>query len=144
MDPTVSTRREESDEAEAVNMLKVLPMDCIAKVLSLTTPVDACRSSLVSTSFKSVAESNAVWDCFVPPESDYLFNNSSSSSSSSSLPISSKKELFLHLCNHPLLIHDGKLVIFFYVIILLIHSFFFFFLFFSFFVSLPRKIWIWA
>ncbi|KAM3742731.1 hypothetical protein ACB098_07G090300 [Castanea mollissima] len=89
-------------------MLKVLPVDCIAKVLSLTTPADACRTSLVSTSFKSVAESNAVWDCFVPPESDYLFSNSSSSSPSS-LPISSKKELFLHLCHHPLLIHDGKL-----------------------------------
>ena len=131
MDPTVSTRSEESDEAEAVNMLKVLPVDCIAKVLSLTTPADACRSSLVSTSFKSVAESNAVWDCFVPPESDYLFNNSSSSSSSSSLPVSSKKELFLYLCDHPLLIQDGKLVIFFYVIILLIHSFFFFFCFFT-------------
>ncbi|GLT87662.1 hypothetical protein SLE2022_057320 [Rubroshorea leprosula] len=57
---------------------RALPADCFAAIISLTSPLDACRLSLVSPFFNSVASSDAVWD------------------------------LYLNLCDHPVLIEDGK------------------------------------
>ena len=85
-------------------LFNVLPEGCIANVLSLTTPRDACRSSLVSSSFRSASESDVVWERFLPIETENM-------EAIVSLSFSSKKQLFLHLCDHPLLIDDGKLVI---------------------------------
>ncbi|GLT68681.1 hypothetical protein SLA2020_408900 [Shorea laevis] len=79
----------------------MLPEDCLSEILSLTSPEDAFRSSLVSTSFRSATESDLVWERFLP--SDYreiisrLINP---------LKFSSKKELFLSLCC-PVLIDAG-------------------------------------
>jgi hypothetical protein len=78
----------------------------IAGVLSFTSPPDACRSSSVSTNFRSAAESDVVWESFLPPQ--YKSIISRSADSTSSLCFSSKKELYLHLCDHPLLIDEGK------------------------------------
>ncbi|ESR41782.1 hypothetical protein CICLE_v100122622mg, partial [Citrus x clementina] len=76
----------------------LLPEGCIANVISLTTPRDACRLSSVSTVFKSAAESDAVWERFLPPDYPTLLSDAaSSSSSSSSLHFSSKKELYFSL-----------------------------------------------
>ncbi|PON63761.1 F-box domain containing protein [Parasponia andersonii] len=36
--------------------------------MSLTSPRDACRSSVVSPLFRSVADSVAVWEKFLPPD----------------------------------------------------------------------------
>ena len=85
-------------------LFNVLPEGCIANVLSLTTPRDACRSSLVSSSFRSASESDVVWERFLPIETENM-------EAIVSLSFSSKKQLFLHLCDHPLLIDDGKMVI---------------------------------
>ena len=74
----------------------VLPEDCIAAVISFTTPRDACRLACVSTIFRSAADSNIVWDRFLCPISHL-----------GSVSSSSKKELYL---SHNL-IHNGKLVI---------------------------------
>ncbi|XP_059440268.1 putative F-box protein PP2-B12 [Corylus avellana] len=93
-------------ESEVVGLINVLPIECVASVLSFTSPPDACRSSSVSTSFRSAAESDAVWESFLPPQ--YKSIISRSADSSSSLCFSSKKELYLHLCDHPLLIDDGR------------------------------------
>jgi hypothetical protein len=93
---------------EAVDLLYVLPQDCISSVMSFTSPQDACRSSSVSTSFRSVAESDAVWGSFLPPQYQSIISRSADSSS---LCFSSKKELYLRLCDHPLLIDDGRKVI---------------------------------
>ncbi|KAK7278270.1 hypothetical protein RJT34_23296 [Clitoria ternatea] len=78
---------------------EVLPEGCIAGILSRTTPADVCRLSLVSKLFRSAAESDAVWDRFLPsdvysivPQSNYP----------------SKKALFLALSDHPLIIDDAK------------------------------------
>ncbi|KAK8657028.1 hypothetical protein V6N13_098962 [Hibiscus sabdariffa] len=79
--------------------LSDLPQDCIAAVISLTSPRDACRLSLVSTSFKSVSDSDAVWERFLP---------SGLIPSSASLCCSSKKQLYLSLCENPLLIDGGR------------------------------------
>ncbi|KAH7571405.1 hypothetical protein ACOSP7_013968 [Xanthoceras sorbifolium] len=90
-----------------------LPEGCIAAAISFTSPRDACRLACVSTTFRSAAESDAVWDHFLPPE--YLSaisgsgSGAASSSSSSSTTTSSKKELYLRACHNPILINGGKL-----------------------------------
>ncbi|KAG4953432.1 hypothetical protein AAZX31_14G071300 [Glycine max] len=78
--------------------LQDLPEGCIAKILSYTTPVDVCRLSLVSKAFRSAAESDTVWDCFLL--SDFT----------SIIPISStsKKDLYFTLSDHPTIIHQGR------------------------------------
>ncbi|XVE90538.1 hypothetical protein DITRI_Ditri20bG0085900 [Diplodiscus trichospermus] len=80
--------------------LNALPQDCIATVLSFTSPRDACRLSLVSTTFKSAAESDPVWESFLPSKYQALIP--------SSLSFSSKKELYLSLCESPVLIDGGR------------------------------------
>ena len=83
--------------------LNALPQDFIAAVLSFTSPRDACRLSLVSTLFKSASESDAVWESFLPSEYQDIIP--------SSLYFSSKKELYLSLCENPVLIDGGRKVI---------------------------------
>ncbi|MED6156219.1 hypothetical protein PIB30_012496 [Stylosanthes scabra] len=81
-----------------------LPEGCIANVLSFTTPRDAAALSLVSSSFRSAAQSDLVWDRFLP--SDY---QSILSQSQSQFPnLSSKKDIFFHLSHKPLLVDSGK------------------------------------
>ncbi|KAK0578337.1 hypothetical protein LWI29_008778 [Acer saccharum] len=75
-----------------------LPEDCIAAVISFTSPRDAGRLACVSTTFRSAADSDGVWDSFVPREN--LSANSSLS----------KKELYLHSCHY---LNDGKLCFWF-------------------------------
>ncbi|KAM1144996.1 hypothetical protein ACFX2B_033331 [Malus domestica] len=95
------------DDHHHVHMdLQELPEGCIAKVVSLTTPRDACRFSAVSKSFMSAANSDAVWDKFLPPDIPSILSHASSSSSTSS---SSKKKLYLTLCENPVLVDDGKM-----------------------------------
>ncbi|CAN6575336.1 unnamed protein product [Malus baccata var. baccata] len=94
------------DDHHRVHMdLQALPEGCIANVVSLTTPPDACRFSAVSRSFMSAAESDAVWDKFVPHDIPSILSHPSSSSSS-------KKELYLTLCENPILLDDGKMLFF--------------------------------
>ncbi|XP_024029827.1 putative F-box protein PP2-B12 [Morus notabilis] len=91
----------EGGEREAVvDYFYVLPEGCIADIVSLTSPRDACRLCMVSTTLRSVAESDTVWERFLPP--DYL-----SVVSPHSLPCTSKKDLFFSLCDRPLLIEQG-------------------------------------
>ncbi|KAL2325285.1 hypothetical protein Fmac_024343 [Flemingia macrophylla] len=82
--------------------LNNLPEGCIANILSFTCPRDVCRLSLLSSAFRSAAESDAVWNTFLP--SDY--HTLPSQSDALSLP--SKKDLYLHLCQKPLLIDGAK------------------------------------
>ena len=88
----------------------LLPEDCFAHILSLTSPRDACRSSQVSSSVRSLADSNSVWQKFLP--SDY---REILSRLAFPLVYSSNKELFLVLCS-PCLIDGGKKVLFFFLI----------------------------
>ncbi|MBA0726056.1 hypothetical protein Golax_001906 [Gossypium laxum] len=80
--------------------LTALPLDCVTLIISLTSPRDACRLSLVSTAFNSAAESDAVWESFLPSQYQELIP--------SSLSFSSKKQLYLSLCENPLLIEAGR------------------------------------
>lgn len=76
-----------------------LPDDCLATIISLTSPVDASRLSLISTFFNSVASSDAVWVKFLPADYQKLIPASTS--------VSSLKAVFLSLCENPVLIEDG-------------------------------------
>ncbi|TXG62845.1 hypothetical protein EZV62_009839 [Acer yangbiense] len=80
-----------------------LPEGCIAAVIAFTTPRDACRLACVSTTFRSAADSDIVWDRFLPPE----YSSSSSSSSSNTWSALWKKELYFRTCHN--LIHNGKM-----------------------------------
>ncbi|XP_059448944.1 putative F-box protein PP2-B12 isoform X2 [Corylus avellana] len=89
-----------------------LPEECIATIISFTSPRDACRDALVSRMFGSAAGSDLVWNRFLPPDYQQIISESvssgSSSSSSSSLNNLSKKDLYFHLCHNPILIGNGN------------------------------------
>ncbi|CAK7336245.1 unnamed protein product [Dovyalis caffra] len=91
-----------------MDISKFLPEECLAHIISLTSPQDACRSALVSHNFQSAADSDAVWKRFLP--SNYLeIISSTTASSYSQLTSLSKKELYFHLCNNPILINNGMM-----------------------------------
>ncbi|KAM7526654.1 hypothetical protein LguiA_016556 [Lonicera macranthoides] len=100
-------------EIGAIDFFNLLPEGCIANAVSLTSPRDACRLSLVGSTFRSAAESDAVWERFLP--SDYQdiiarsVNRDPDDESSSQPPLAfpRKKELYFHLSDHPLIIDSG-------------------------------------
>ncbi|WZZ01967.1 hypothetical protein YC2023_074295 [Brassica napus] len=83
--------------------LDTLPEDCISMVVSHTSPRDACVVASVSKTVKSAAESDLVWDKFLPPEYSSLVPPRS-------LDFSSKKEIYMSLADDSVLIDDGKKV----------------------------------
>ncbi|KAL9406986.1 hypothetical protein Peur_003958 [Populus x canadensis] len=89
-----------------MDMSTVLPEECLAHIISFTSPRDACRSALVSRNFQSAADSDAVWKGFLPSDHVEIIS-SSPASSSSQLTALSKKELYFHLCNSPILVNNG-------------------------------------
>ncbi|KAL4352749.1 hypothetical protein GQ457_06G021280 [Hibiscus cannabinus] len=82
--------------------LNMLPESCVSEVLSHTSPSDACKSSLVSTTFRSAADSDSVWGKFLPSYYHEIV------SEAKSFQFCSKKELYLLLCN-PVVIGDGRM-----------------------------------
>ncbi|KDP23312.1 hypothetical protein JCGZ_23145 [Jatropha curcas] len=86
--------------------LCVLPEGCIANVLSFTGPRDVGRLSVLSSTFRSAAESDAVWESFLPPEYQSIISGSPDSSLLVCSP--SKKDIYLRLCDNPILIDGGK------------------------------------
>nr|AFK47300.1 unknown [Lotus japonicus] len=86
-----------------------LPEGCIANILSLTSPLDVGRLALVSSAFRSAADSDAVWDRFLPDDFNSIISHSSSTAAAdSSSSFKSKKDLYLSLSHNPLIIGDGK------------------------------------
>ncbi|XP_062084253.1 F-box protein PP2-B10-like [Humulus lupulus] len=96
-------------DGEAVDYFYMLPEGCIAHIVSLTSPQDACRLCLVSSIFKSAAESDAVWERFLPPGyNSFISRSSSSSVDSSDYRRLSKKDLYFSLCDSPVLFDEGR------------------------------------
>ncbi|KAI3943892.1 hypothetical protein MKW92_023814 [Papaver armeniacum] len=83
-----------------------LPEGCISDILSLTSPADVCRSSFVSTLFKSAADSDALWEKFLPPDYQDIISRAMYPFPSAAAP--SKKELYYGLCDDPFLIDGGS------------------------------------
>ena len=78
------------------------PEDCISKIVSFTSPREACVAAAVSKAFESAAKSDVVWEKFLPPEYESLVPRSRD--------FSSKKEVYFALCDEPVLIDDGTKV----------------------------------
>ncbi|KAH7521827.1 putative F-box protein PP2-B12 [Ziziphus jujuba] len=81
-----------------------LPEGCIAHILSLTSPRDACRCSAVSSKFRQAAESDTVWERFLPCH----WKDIISRSVSPAVKFSSKKALFNQLSCSPILLDQGN------------------------------------
>jgi len=81
-----------------------LPEECLSHVISLISSRDACASSVVSSAFRSVADSDATWQSFLPPDYQFVLSRAVSP-----VEYASMKELFLRLCDHPVLIDSAKL-----------------------------------
>ncbi|MCD9560220.1 hypothetical protein HAX54_018719 [Datura stramonium] len=86
--------------AAAGEHLYDLPEDCISAIISLTSPPDALKLSLVSLIFRSAAELDSVWNAFLPSDWQDI-----AAKSVTPLKFSSKRELFFGLCNSILI--DG-------------------------------------
>lgn len=96
----------EEDEAGGVEgSISVLPEGCISEILSLTSPGDASRASAISVGFKLAADSDAVWQRFLPPDYPEIIARSVSP-----VVFDTKKELYFLLCDSPILIDGGKLL----------------------------------
>ncbi|XVF41834.1 hypothetical protein PTKIN_Ptkin01aG0312200 [Pterospermum kingtungense] len=67
----------------------LLPDDCFAYILSLTSPADACRISLVSSTIRVLANADNVWEKFLPSDYQDILSRLLHP-----LVYSSKKELF--------------------------------------------------
>ncbi|XP_058744406.1 F-box protein PP2-B10-like [Vicia villosa] len=77
-----------------------LPEGCITTIISRTTPVDAGKLSVVSKSFRSASYSDAVWNAFLPSDSNFIDSIISHSPSLANLP--TKKSLYLALSDRPI------------------------------------------
>ncbi|KAG5531268.1 hypothetical protein RHGRI_026023 [Rhododendron griersonianum] len=82
----------------------VLPEGCISLILSMTSPRDACRSSAISSGFDAAANSDSVWEKFLPSDYRQIISRSVSP-----VVFSTKKQLYFSLCDSPLLLDGGKL-----------------------------------
>lgn len=98
----IETEQACSSLAMPAPTLSLLPEDCISLVLSLTSPQDACRLSLVSPEFRSAAKSDVVWIRFLPSDYEDIISRSVSP-----VIFSSKKDLYFRLCESPLLVDGG-------------------------------------
>jgi hypothetical protein len=92
---------------EETTRLDDLPESCVAHVLALTSPRDVCRCAAVSPSFRDAAESDTIWERFLPADYRALLLRFGSGSGSPQSPPSSKKKAYLRLSDSTLLVGDG-------------------------------------
>ncbi|KAJ3695025.1 hypothetical protein LUZ60_000402 [Juncus effusus] len=83
----------ERSSATAAGDILSLPEELLKQVIIRTSPLDACRCSLASYFLCHVAQSDAVWDHFLPSDLPSIVDHPVDLSSSSS----SKKELYMRL-----------------------------------------------
>ncbi|KAE8658455.1 F-box family protein [Hibiscus syriacus] len=79
-----------------MDFTRILPQECQSLIISLTSPADVCRSTMIFPSLRSVADSDAVWEKFLPCDYNSIV------SLSSSLLSMGKKDLY----SHPILIQN--------------------------------------
>ncbi|KAF3457657.1 hypothetical protein FNV43_RR02315 [Rhamnella rubrinervis] len=59
----------------------MLPEECISYIISFTSPMDACRSARVCRLFRSAADSDVVWERFLPHDILQILSDSDLASS---------------------------------------------------------------
>lgn len=87
-----------------MNPFTILAEGSISEIISFTTPTDAIRSSVISRGFKSAAESDVVWDKFLPSDHQHILSRSVSP-----LVFHNKKDLYFKLSHSTILLDEGKL-----------------------------------
>lgn len=93
---------------EHMDLFEKLPGECIEEVVSRTGPMEACRLSVVCKRFLSAAESDVVWDRFLPSDYQQLLNRADSLPN---INFAHKKDLFLFLIGNHVII-DGNTLCF--------------------------------
>lgn len=86
----------------------LMPEDCLSEILSFTSPEDTARLSTSSRGFNFAAESDVVWEKFLPSDYQNIISKSKSLMASPSM-----KQLYFSLCDSPILTDGGKMVLYF-------------------------------
>ncbi len=89
-------------QPEHLTNLSELPEKCISAILSFTTPRDICRLAAVSTLFRSAANSDSVWNKFLPQQCYQILPRAVTP-----VAFASKRELYFRLCDS-ILIDEGR------------------------------------
>jgi len=88
--------------------IDTLPEDCVSKILTYTSPLDACNFSMVSSTLHSAAISDSLWRSFLPSDYEDIISRTLNPLTLQSC--SSLKHLFFSLCQQPLLLDRGHIV----------------------------------
>ncbi|XBI06608.1 hypothetical protein VPH35_134603 [Triticum aestivum] len=83
-----------------------LPEELLTVALSRTSLRDACCAAAISPAFRAIADSDAVWACFLPPLADVP-----PLADGEPLPARGKKDLFLRLSGRSVLLLGGLMVL---------------------------------
>nr|GEV02562.1 hypothetical protein [Tanacetum cinerariifolium] len=81
--------------------ISVLPEGCISDIISLTSPRDASRAAAISKTFNTAADSDAVWEQFLPPDYRHVIARVVSP-----VVFETKKELYMYLSQSSLVLLD--------------------------------------
>ncbi|PWA71621.1 F-box domain, cyclin-like protein [Artemisia annua] len=100
----ISHRPRMEEFKEAAASISVLPEVCISDILSLTSPRDASRAAAISKTFNTAADSDVVWEKFLPPDYRQVIARAVS-------PVffETKKELYMYLSDSHVLLDRGTL-----------------------------------
>ncbi|XP_078440196.1 F-box protein VBF-like [Wolffia australiana] len=82
--------------------IEALPVDCISHIISFTSTEDASRLAAVCKTFQTAADSDDVWERFLPSDHPEIVSRADER-----LDFSSRKELFFCLCSS-ILIDNGR------------------------------------
>ncbi|XP_076901801.1 putative F-box protein PP2-B12 [Bidens hawaiensis] len=91
-------------ELDNLPSISVLPEGCVTDILSITSPRDACRAALISKAFHSVADSDVVWERFLPSDYREIIGKAVSP-----VGFESKKELYHRLSVSYIVLDRGNL-----------------------------------
>ncbi|KAK9077031.1 hypothetical protein SSX86_005366 [Deinandra increscens subsp. villosa] len=91
-------------EVNEAPTISVLPEGYISSILSVTSPRDACRAASVSKEFNLAADSDAVWERFLPLDYRQLI-----AMALSPVVFDSKKQLYRRLSESYILLDRGHL-----------------------------------
>ncbi|KAL9994614.1 putative F-box domain-containing protein [Helianthus debilis subsp. tardiflorus] len=100
-----ATTSSSSSDVDSSISFVLLSEGCMRHILAHTSPRDACRASLISRGVKCFANSDAVWERFLPDDDREIISRAVDP-----VRYSSKKELYFRLCDSPVLLDDGNLV----------------------------------
>lgn len=104
-------RNADRDEWQFKSVMSMvdLGIENIAKIVSFTSSKDACRLALVCSGFRAAADSDVVWERFLPPDYQEIICKFFLLTSSS-LKLLSKKVIYFYLCDHPIVFHNDTMV----------------------------------